>query len=144
MAAHILLPWIHRVFSLMKRWGLGTYHGLRFKHADRYLNEFVFRFNRRRYRHVSFEMILGLAARHPSGRVLGHHRPREPTQAPRAQAEESASTQDGIRDAERSPGHRPFAQLSLSITQAFDITVQTAVRQDRTDTSFGWDARWEE
>ena len=29
MAGHVVLPWIHRVFSLMKRWGLGTYHGLR-------------------------------------------------------------------------------------------------------------------
>jgi hypothetical protein len=27
MAAHIVLPWSHRAFSLMKRWGLGTYHG---------------------------------------------------------------------------------------------------------------------
>jgi hypothetical protein len=26
MAGHIVLPWIHRVFALMKRWGLGTYH----------------------------------------------------------------------------------------------------------------------
>jgi ISXO2-like transposase domain len=25
MAGHVVLPWIHRVFSLMKRWGLGTY-----------------------------------------------------------------------------------------------------------------------
>jgi hypothetical protein len=48
-----VLPWIHRVFSLMKRWGLGTYHGLRRKHVDTYLNEFVFRYNRRFYRHVS-------------------------------------------------------------------------------------------
>ena len=62
MAAHIVLPWIHRAFSLMKRWGLGTYHGLRRKHADSYLNEFVFRYNRRFYRHVSFETLLGLAA----------------------------------------------------------------------------------
>jgi hypothetical protein len=29
IAGHVVLPWIHRVFSLMKRWGLGTYHGLR-------------------------------------------------------------------------------------------------------------------
>jgi hypothetical protein len=36
--AHIVLPWIHRVFALMKRWGLGTYHGLRRKHIDTYLN----------------------------------------------------------------------------------------------------------
>ena len=35
MAAHLVLPWIHRVFALMKRWGLGTYHGLRRKHVDR-------------------------------------------------------------------------------------------------------------
>ena len=29
MAAHIVLPWIHRLFSNLKRWGLGVYHGLR-------------------------------------------------------------------------------------------------------------------
>jgi transposase-like protein len=62
MAAHIVLPWIHRAFSLMKRWSLGTYHGLRRKHVDTYLNEFVFRYNRRFYRHVSFETLLGFAA----------------------------------------------------------------------------------
>ena len=62
MAAHIVLPWIHRAFSLMKRWSLGTYHGLRRKHVDTYLNEFVFRYNRRFYRHVSFDTLLGLAA----------------------------------------------------------------------------------
>ena len=62
MAAHIVLPWIHRAFSLMKQWSLGTYHGLRRKHVDTYLNEFVFRYNRRFYRHVSFETLLGLAA----------------------------------------------------------------------------------
>ena len=62
MAAHIVLPWIHRAFSLMRRWSLGTYHGLRRKHVDTYLNEFVFRYNRRYYRHVSFETLLELAA----------------------------------------------------------------------------------
>lgn len=63
MAANIVLPWVHRAFALLKRWGLGTYHGLRRKHVDTYLNEFVFRYNRRFHRHVSFETILGLAAR---------------------------------------------------------------------------------
>jgi len=24
-----VLPWIHRLFSNLKRWGLGVYHGLR-------------------------------------------------------------------------------------------------------------------
>ena len=46
----------------MKRWSLGTYHGLRRKHAATYFNEFVFRYNRRFYRYVSFETLLGLAA----------------------------------------------------------------------------------
>jgi transposase-like protein len=64
MAAHIVLPWSHRAFSLLKRWALGTYHGLRRKHVDTYLDEFVFRYNRRFYRHVSFETMLGLAAHH--------------------------------------------------------------------------------
>jgi ISXO2-like transposase domain len=63
MAGHVALPWIHRVFSLMKRWGLGIYHGLRDKHLDTYLNEFAFRYNRRFYRHVSFETVLGIASR---------------------------------------------------------------------------------
>jgi transposase-like protein len=62
MAAHVVLPWIHRAFSLLKRWSLGTYHGLRRKHVDTYLNEFVFRYNRRFHRHASFETLLGLAA----------------------------------------------------------------------------------
>ena len=64
MAANIVLPWSHRAFALMKRWALGTYHGLRRKHVDTYLDEFVFRYNRRFYRHVSFETMLGLAANH--------------------------------------------------------------------------------
>ena len=37
-------------------------HILRRKHVDAYLNEFVFRYNRRFHRHVSFETVLGLAA----------------------------------------------------------------------------------
>ena len=64
MVAHIVLPWSHRAFALMKRWALGTYHGLRRKHVDAYLDEFVFRYNRRFHRHVSFEVMLGLAANH--------------------------------------------------------------------------------
>lgn len=80
MAGHVALPWIHRVFSLLKRWGLGTYHGLRRRHIDTYLNEFVFRYNRRFYRHVSLETVLGLAAeRTPISRwdIVGRVNPRK-------------------------------------------------------------------
>ena len=63
MAAHIALPWIHRLFSNLKRWGLGVYHGLRKTNLQHYLDEFVFRFNRRRTRHAAFDTLLGIGAR---------------------------------------------------------------------------------
>lgn len=59
-AAHIVLPWSHRVFSNLKRWALGVYHGLRRKHLQSYLDEFVFRFNRRRSHHAAFRSLLGI------------------------------------------------------------------------------------
>ena len=49
---HELLPNVHRVASLLKRWWLGTHQGaIDRKHIDFYLNEFVFRFNRRTSKH---------------------------------------------------------------------------------------------
>jgi transposase-like protein len=62
MAAHMVLPWIHRVFANFKRWALGTYHGVRAPHLHRYLEEFVFRWNRRRHMKSSFDMLLTIAA----------------------------------------------------------------------------------
>lgn len=44
-----LLPHVHRVASLLKRWLLGTHQGMvGEKHLDYYLDEFTFRFNRRK------------------------------------------------------------------------------------------------
>lgn len=44
-----LLPRVHRVVSLVKRWMLGTHQGaIRHAHLDDYLDEFTFRFNRRK------------------------------------------------------------------------------------------------
>ncbi len=60
MAAHIVLPWVHRVFANLKTWALGVYHGLRRPHLQAYLDEFVFRFNRRRTRHAAFRTLLGI------------------------------------------------------------------------------------
>jgi len=46
--AHVAMPGVHRVASLVKRWVLGTHQGgLARQHLDAYLDEFVFRFNRR-------------------------------------------------------------------------------------------------
>jgi transposase-like protein len=43
-----LLPRVHLVVSLLKRWLLGTHQGaVSYEHLDYYLDEFCFRFNRR-------------------------------------------------------------------------------------------------
>jgi transposase-like protein len=50
--ANALLPRVHLVVSLLKRWLLGTHQGaVSPAHLDYYLDEFTFRFNRRRSRH---------------------------------------------------------------------------------------------
>ena len=46
--AHVSMAGVHRVASLVQRWVLGTHHGsVQPDHLDAYLDEFVFRFNRR-------------------------------------------------------------------------------------------------
>jgi len=62
-----LLPAVHRVASLAKRWLLGTHQGsVEPAHLPSYLNEFVFRFNRRRSRSrgLVFYRVLQLAIAH--------------------------------------------------------------------------------
>jgi transposase-like protein len=52
--ASLRLPAIHLVFGLAKRWLLGTHHGaVSKKHLEAYLDEFVFRFNRRTAKNLS-------------------------------------------------------------------------------------------
>jgi transposase-like protein len=47
--AHEVMPRVHNVASLLKRWLLGTLQGgVPQQHLDYYLDEFTFRFNRRR------------------------------------------------------------------------------------------------
>lgn len=53
---------IHRVFSNLKTWLLGTHHGaVRKQHLQAYLNEYTFRFNRRGTPMAAFQTVLGLA-----------------------------------------------------------------------------------
>ncbi len=52
MKAHELMPAVHRVSALVKRWLLGTHQGaVKATHLDFYLAEWSFRFNRRRSDH---------------------------------------------------------------------------------------------
>jgi transposase-like protein len=72
--AHEELPGVHRVASLSKRWLLGTHHGgVQKKHLDYYLDEFIFRFNRRKSstRGLLFYRLLeGAVATRPTTREL--------------------------------------------------------------------------
>lgn len=57
------LPMIHIVFGNLDAWLLGTHHGVSPKHLQGYLNEFVFRFNRRFWPMVAFNSVLKIATR---------------------------------------------------------------------------------
>ena len=88
--AHVSMPGVHRVASLLKRWLLGTHQGaVSAEHLDAYLNEFAFRFNRRasRRRGLLFYRLLEQAV--ATGPITyrelivkpqpGSRRPRAPT-----------------------------------------------------------------
>ena len=57
----VVLKWIHLAFSNLKTWLLGTYHGIGPEHMQNYLDEYVFRFNRRFSRAHAFWSLLGIA-----------------------------------------------------------------------------------
>jgi len=77
-----LLPAVHRVASLAKRWLLGTHQGsVDAAHLPSYLNEFVFRFNRRHSKkpRMVFYRVLELAVAHDPVRyadIVARRRPR--------------------------------------------------------------------
>ncbi|BBL76771.1 IS1595 family transposase (plasmid) [Methylomagnum ishizawai] len=83
-----LLPGVHRVASLVKRWLLGTHQGaVDPAHLESYLNEFVFRFNRRRSRSrgMVFYRVLELAVAHDPVRykdIMAAQRPRKVAPTP--------------------------------------------------------------
>ena len=57
------LTHVHRLISNLKTWILGTHHGaIRRQHLQAYLNEYTFRFNRRRTPMAAFQTALGLGS----------------------------------------------------------------------------------
>lgn len=57
------LPIVHIAISNLKTWLKGTHHGVSNKHLQAYLNEYVFRFNRRFYPMAGFRTIFGLSSK---------------------------------------------------------------------------------
>jgi len=102
-----LLPAVHRVASLAKRWLLGTHQGsVDEAHLLSYLNEFVFRFNRRRSRSrgLVFYRVLELAVGHQPVRyqdLIANPQPRAvPPTPPQAHGNPPSL--------ERPPANRPW------------------------------------
>jgi len=56
---------IHRAFGNLKTWLLGTHHGVDPKYLAHYLDEYVFRFNRRNKPMAAFQTLLGLTGTRP-------------------------------------------------------------------------------
>ena len=63
--AAVALPHVHRVISNFKTWLRGTYRGVSDQQMQVYLDEFVFRFNRRRTPMAAFQTLLGIGSRLP-------------------------------------------------------------------------------
>ncbi len=102
-----LLPAVHRVASLAKRWLLGTHQGsVDEAHLPSYLNEFAFRFNRRRSRSrgMVFYRVLELAVGHDPVRyqdLIANPQPRAvPPTPPQARGHPPSL--------ERPPANRPW------------------------------------
>ena len=108
-----LLPGPHRVASLAKRWLLGTHQGsVGDAHLAHYLNEFVFRFNRRqsRSRGMLFYRVLELAIKHEPVR----YRDLVVTRRPRSVPPVPPRTRGRPPSLEGPPAERPWRRSSRS------------------------------
>lgn len=104
-----LLPGVHKVSSLAKRWLLGTHQGsVDEAHLPDYLDEFVFRFNRRRSRSrgLVFYRVLELAARHDPVRYRDLIENPRPGSGPRT----PPATRGRPPSMERPPAERPWRE----------------------------------
>jgi ISXO2-like transposase domain len=102
-----LLPAVHRVASLLKRWLLGTHQGsVEPSHLPAYLDEFVFRFNRRRShsRGLLFYRVLELAV---AGQPL-RYRDLIATWRPRGQPPRTPGGSGQPASLDRPPANRPW------------------------------------
>lgn len=102
-----LLPAVHRVASLIKRWLLGTHQGsTEATHLPSYMNEFVSRFNRRRSRSrgLLFYRVLELAVSHTPVRYQDLIASKRPSKAPPTPPQ----TRGHPPSLERPPANRPW------------------------------------
>ena len=69
-----VVPLADRAIGNLQQWLIGTYHGVSRAQLQAYLDEFVFRHNRRKHPMAAFQTLLGLGAGHtptPYRRITG-------------------------------------------------------------------------
>jgi transposase-like protein len=72
--AKSVVPFADRAIGNLQQWLIGTYHGVSRDQLQVYLDEFVFRHNRRRQPMAAFQTLLGLGTGHaptPYNRIRG-------------------------------------------------------------------------
>ena len=88
-SASELMPRVHQVMSLLKRWLLGTHQGaVSHKHLDYYLDEFTFRFNRRKSRSrgkLFYRLVQQAVAVDPATYKMIVHPVTQPKKTPKPQ-----------------------------------------------------------
>ncbi len=88
-SASELMSRVHRVMSLLKRWLLGTHQGaVSHKHLDYYLDEFTFRFNRRKSKSrgkLFYRLVQQAVAVDPATYKMIVHPVTEPKKIPKPQ-----------------------------------------------------------
>lgn len=138
-APSVLLPGVHRVASLAKRWRLGTHQGAVDRaHLVSYLNEFVFRFNRRRShrRGRVLYRLLELAVTHEPVRykdLVAVQRPRiVPPTPPKASGHP--------RSLDRLSANRPWRHPVKWRARTFEITGASRLHRVASYGLMGWAA----
>jgi len=66
LKGHEDLFWVHTAISNAKRFLLGTYHGVSHKHLQSYLDEFCYRFNRRKWeKQITLRLLTACISANP-------------------------------------------------------------------------------
>lgn len=96
-----VVPGVHLVVSNLKTWLRGTHRGVGADHLERYLEEFVFRFNRRFYPMAAFDTLLGLTSKIEPTAYAELRGPRPADGNPRRRGRATGLTQLNRRPARR-------------------------------------------
>jgi transposase-like protein/predicted RNA-binding Zn-ribbon protein involved in translation (DUF1610 family) len=96
-----VVPGAHRVVSNLKTWLRGTHRGVGADHLEHYLEEFVFRFNRRFYPMAAFDTLLGLTSKIEPTAYTELRGPRPDDGRPRRRGRATGLTQLNRRAARR-------------------------------------------